>query len=395
MTMTEVLERMLADIRKLAPEVRARGLEIEAARRMPLDLVTALKSIGIFRMFVPRSHGGLELDLPAAMQVIRALAHIDGSLGWTAMIGSVSPMFMTLLPREAYDEAYRSGPDVMVCGSMQPGGTAEAAPGGWRVSGRWPFASGCQHAQWMAGFCVMTEGGKPLPGPSGAGGPPMLRFAVLKAAEWEIEDTWHAAGLKGTGSHHIVLENKFVPASNIVAFIEGTPCMPGPLFPALRHLLPLVHGAFGVGMAEGALDELMALANTGRQQQRAPKPMRESEMFQGELGRIAADVRAAAAFHRTQVESHWSRALAGTLTDDASYLEGTQAAIWIATTATRVADACFTLGGGAALYESSPLQRRLRDMHVAAQHAVAHQRHYPDIGKMLLDHAIEAPGLAA
>src|SRR5215469_8177516 len=93
-----IVERMLADIRELAPKIDARIAEIEGGRRMPLDLVEALKSIGVFRMFVPRSHGGLELDLPAGMEIVAALARIDGAIGWTAMIASGGPLFAPLLP---------------------------------------------------------------------------------------------------------------------------------------------------------------------------------------------------------------------------------------------------------------------------------------------------------
>jgi alkylation response protein AidB-like acyl-CoA dehydrogenase len=273
---------------------------------------------------------------------------------------------------------------VIIAGSAQPAGTAEAAAGGWRVNGRWPFASGCQHAAWMFGFCVMTEDGKPLPGPAGEGGPPLVQGFFLPARDWQIEDTWYVAGLKGTGSHHIALRDTVVPAANFFELASGVPCLPGPLYQAVRQLLPLIHGAICVGIAEGALDEIVELANTGRQQLRAPVPMRDSETFQGELGRVAAEIGAARAFLQVQAASHWRHALAGTLKDEALFTQGTQTAIWLVTTCVRGADACFALGGGSALYETSPLQRRLRDLHVAAQHAAAQQRHYVSAGKLLL-----------
>ncbi|HEY9346737.1 MAG TPA: acyl-CoA dehydrogenase family protein, partial [Inquilinus sp.] len=186
---------------------------------------------------------------------------------------------------------------------------------------------------------------------------------------------------------HVSLHDALVPEENVFDILAGQPCLRGPLYQAVRQLLPLLHGAFSVGMAEGALAELIALACTGRQQLRAPVPMRESEVFQSDLGRIAAEVRAARAYLRAQVESHWRHALAGTLKDDALHAEGTQAGIWIASTCVRAADACLTLAGGAALYDSSPLQRRMRDQHVAAQHAAVHQRHYVDAGRVLLERA--------
>jgi alkylation response protein AidB-like acyl-CoA dehydrogenase len=378
-----VAKRLLIDIRELTPAIAARTAEIEAERRVPDDMVNMLKTIGAFRLFVPRSHGGLELDLPSGLAIITALARIDGSVGWTAMIGNGGHLFTALLPRQTYDQLYRSGPDTMVAGVAQPVGTAEATEGGWRVDGRWPFASGCLHADWMAGFCVMTEGGKRLAGPDGANGP-LIRGFVMPARDWRIEDTWYAGGLKGTGSHHIVMKDKVVPAANFFDPENGARGLPGPLYQTVREVLPLFHGAFSVGMARGALDELVELAGTGRQQLRAAVPMRDSELFQAELGRVAADVRAAEAFQQIQADRQWRRALAGTLKDDASFDEATQAGIWIATTCVRAIDACFALAGGSAVYETSPLQRRLRDMHVAAQHAVVQQRHYVGAGKLLL-----------
>ena len=93
-----------------------------------------------------------------ALEIFGALSRIDGSVGWTAMIGGGHGMFAPLLPRDTYEQVYQNGPDVIIAGSAQPTGAAEAVAGGWRVNGRWPFASGCQHANWMFGFCIMTEG---------------------------------------------------------------------------------------------------------------------------------------------------------------------------------------------------------------------------------------------
>jgi alkylation response protein AidB-like acyl-CoA dehydrogenase len=378
---TSTANRLLADIRQLAPDITARAAEIEAGRRIPLDLVETLRSIGVFRMFVPQSHGGLELDLATGLDIISALGRIDGSVGWTAMIASGGSTFAPSLPRETYERVYQNGPDVIFAGSIQPAGTAEATAGGWRVNGRWPFASGCLHADRMVGFCVMTKGGKPLPG---EGGRPPVRGLALPACDWQIEDTWYAAGLKGTGSHHIALKDTVVPTANFFDFESGVPCVPGPLYQAVPQFLPVMHGAIDVGIAEGALDDLLELANSGRQQFRAAVPMQESETFQFELGRIAAELRAARAFHQAQVASHWRHALAGTLRDETLFAEGTQTGIWVATTCVRVADACFTLAGGSAVYERSPLQRRMRDLHAAAQHATIQQRHYVAAGKAAL-----------
>jgi indole-3-acetate monooxygenase len=382
--MLESNTRILDDIGELAPDIISRSAEIEAGRQIPLDIVASLKSIGIFRMFVPRSHGGLELDLPAGLEIISALGRIDGSVGWTAMIGSGASTFASLLPRETYDRIYRCSPDVIIAGSAQPAGTAETTAGGFRVKGRWPFASGCQHADWILALVTMTDGGMPLPGPAGQAGPPLIRGFLMPAREWQIEDTWHVAGLKGTGSHHVALSDAFVPAENFFDLASGVPCLPGPLYQGVSQFIPLMHGTIAVSIAEATLEDLVNLAKTGRQQLRATKPMQDSEIFQGELGRISAELRAAQAYLQVQVASHWRHALAGTLKDETLLAQGTQTAIWLATTCVRIADACFALGGGSALYESSPLQRRMRDLHVAAQHGAVQQRQYVGGGKLLL-----------
>jgi indole-3-acetate monooxygenase len=363
----------------------ARAAEIEAVRRIPPDLVEALRSIGAFRMFVPRSHGGLELDLPAGIEIIEALSRIDGSVGWATMIGSGAAIMVPLLPRTTFEQVYQNGPNVIITSSTLPAGTAEVTASGWRVNGRWPFVSGCQHADWIHGLCIVTDGGKPLPGPRGDAGPPLTRAFALPAHQWQIEDTWHVAGLKGTGSHHVALTDRVVPVENFFDLMSGVPCVPGPLYQAALQLIPLMHVAVAVGIAEGALDEVIELANTGRQQVRASVPMRDSEVFQGELGRVAAEIRAARAVLRAQVESHWHRALAGTLKDEACLTQSTQTAIWVADTCVRAADACFALGGSSALYETSPLQRRLRDLHALGQHALMQKRHYVAGGNLLLD----------
>src|SRR3979490_820984 len=344
--MSQTPQRLLAEIRELAPHVTSRAAEIEAGRRIPPDLVEALRSTGVFRMFVPQSHGGLELDLPTALEVFATLSRLDGSVGWTAMIGAGSAIFVPYLPRETYDQVYQNGPDMIIAASAQPAGMAEAVPGGWQINGRWPFMSGCQHADCILGFCIVTDGKKPIPGPTGTEGPPMLRGFMLPARDWQIEDTWHVAGLKGTGSHHVTLKDTFVPEANSFDPMNGGRCQPGPLYQAVLQLIPLLHCAFAVGIAEGALDELVELANTGRQQQRAAVPMRGLGKFRYELGRIEAELRAARAFCQVQAGNHWHHALAGTLNNEALLAQGTQTAMLRTPTLDYITEQSFAAGGG-------------------------------------------------
>jgi indole-3-acetate monooxygenase len=153
-------QRLLANIQELAPGITSRAAEIEASRRIPPDLVEALRSIGIFRMFVPQSHGGLELDVPAALEIFAAISRIDGSVGWTAMIGGAHGIFAPLLPRDTYEQVYQNGPDVIIAGSAQPVGRAEDRPK--REGRRWSAPSSCRRATGRSKILGTSQGSRVL-----------------------------------------------------------------------------------------------------------------------------------------------------------------------------------------------------------------------------------------
>src|SRR5258707_10775826 len=129
-------EDVLRGVRALRPQIEEKAAAIEADRQIPKDLVQALRHCGVFRMYVPKSHGGLELDFLDSLEVISELAAADGSVGWTAMIGSATPWMLVGLERKTFDSIYASTPDVIHAGSTVPAGTAERVPGGYRVTGR-------------------------------------------------------------------------------------------------------------------------------------------------------------------------------------------------------------------------------------------------------------------
>jgi indole-3-acetate monooxygenase len=380
-TQNEAADRILSELGVLAPAIAARAAEAEEARRIPADIRQVLRSAGIFRMTVPHVHGGLELDFPTTARVLQTLAKIDGSIGWLGTVASATATLVPLLAPETYEEIYRDGPDLLWAGAGQPLGTAVAEAGGLRVNGRWPFASGCEDADWIAGICVLTEDGKPVPGPSD--GVPATRAVCMPARYWQIEDTWHSPGLRATGSHHVVLKDVLVPAENAFDMASSRPCLPGPLYSAPMQITPLLHGPIALGLAEGALDDIIAMAQSGRKQQRATVSMRDSEILHYELGRAQAEFRTAQAMFEAQTVSHWRHAVAGTLNSDALFVEATQSMIWVTEACLRVVQSCFALAGGAAVSDSLPLQRRLRDMQTAAQHAGVHARHYARAGKLL------------
>ena len=334
-------------------------------------------------MYAPKSHGGLELDFPEGLRVIAEVARADGSAGWTVMIGSASALILSRMPRETFDNIFAAhGPDMIQAGlAGAPRGRAERVEGGYRVSGEWPFSSGCEHADFIIGACVVTEGGEPLPGPV-EGGPPLVRIVGLPAGDWTIQDTWTVEGLKGTGSHTTALKDVFVPEDRTME-LGGPTCLPGALYAGLGPWIPLMHGAFAVGMARGALDDLAAAARTGRRQLFARASMQDSPIFQYELGALDAETAAAEALLRERAQRQWSRAQRGEL-GPASQPDSMLAGIWVTHAAVHVASAAFTLGGASALYDASPIQRRMRDMNAAAQHAVVQKQNYQGLGALLV-----------
>jgi alkylation response protein AidB-like acyl-CoA dehydrogenase len=373
-------EQILSDVDELGPTLAARAREIEALRTVPEDIIDRLREIGIFRMLTPKSHGGLELPFPSVVPILSKLAEADGSTGWTAMIGCGTALLYSRLPQSTFELVYHNGPDAIMAGTAHALGTAQQTSGGYRVSGRWPFASGSPHADWIMGGAKVA-----VDNWSRAGAKDEARYILfaLPADQWRIEDTWYASGLKGSSSHHVALDDVLVPDANCFS-LRGPSCVPGPLYTSVNALIPFFHAAFAVGLAKGACDDIRDLASGGKKPYRMHTVLRNSPIFQYELGRTQADWCASSAYLTTQAERHWSIAKSGGLECSELIFESMQMGVWVTATCTRVVDQCYTMGGGTSVYDSSPLQRRLRDMHAATQHMIAAQRHYASVGALAL-----------
>ena len=356
---------VLAAVAELAPRLAARAAETEADRRVPLDLVDDLREAGCFRMFLPRSHGGDELDLVTGMRVLEELARADGSAGWVVAIGSAGWLDLCDLPRSTFDALYADGP-IVTAGVFAPSGTAEPADGGYRIRGRWAFASGCEHADLLYGNCI--DLGEAAAAGASAEGPPPMRIAVFAPDQVTIEDTWRVSGLRGTGSHHIVVDDVVVPAERTYPVMRSEACvdvaltripLPTPLTPPLASL--------AVGIAQGALDDVLGLAG-GKQPLFAPGALATSPLFQHTLATADARLRAARAVIHEDAADLFATAAAGSPITDDLRARVRAGAIWATDAAAEVVDAAYRAGGGTSLYEASPLQRRLRDIHAVTQH---------------------------
>ena len=365
----------------LAPRIRAAAAETERQRRLSPELVHALAAAGVFRMCVPRALGGGEVDPAAMIETIETIAVADGAAGWSAMIGATSGVASAYLAEEAAREIYGSDPEVVSGGAFAPLGKATVVDGGYRVSGRWPFASGCEHCAWLMGGSVVLDGGQPRLLPSGM---PDNRLMLLPAAAVRIIDTWDVAGLRGTGSHDIAVDDCFVPAARSLSLVSDRPRARGPLyaFPVFG-LLALGIAAVALGIARRALDELVALAGaktpTGSRRLLAERPV-----IQAEVARAEATLGAARAFLAETVGGAWERA------QTAGAIEiRERARLRLAATHATLASACavdlvYGAGGGTAVYAASPLQRCFRDIHVATQHVMVAPATLELAGRILL-----------
>ena len=379
--MTADVEPLLKAVRELAPEIRARRDEIERDRRLPAPLVAALAEAGLFRLYLPRALGGLEVDPLALLRVVEEVARVDGAVGWNVSIGAVHGALAAYLREDVAREIFCGRPPGVVAGSVNASGTARAVPGGYRVSGRWPFASGIDHSAWAYGNCVVQDGDRPRTGPAGA---PEMRFAFFPVEACQVHDTWHVSGLKGTGSHDFTVTDVFVPEERSFPAFTAPPFQPGALYacPFVTYFAASIAGP-PLGMARGAIDALVELASakvpTGSQ-----NLLRERGSVQADIARAEALVRSARAFFVECLEDVWRTLSAGehlAMSQRAmARIAGTHAAI----SAAQAVDLMYNAGGGTALYQSCPLERFFRDVHAATQHIAVTPLYYEISGRVLL-----------
>lgn len=369
---------MLDAVAGMAAEISGRAGEIEAARRLPPDLVQSLVAAGCFRMLLPRSHGGGGAEFPSYLRMVEALSRADGSVGWTVMIGAGSWCDLAGLPRASFDALYAGGPDVITGGAFSPSGTAVAVGGGYRVSGRWAFASGCEHCQWLFANCLEDTGGEPR-----------LRMVVFAAPEVRIEDTWHVSGLCGTGSHHFAADDLVVPAERTFPVLEAEPCLDEPVVrvpPPTLYAQAVASAALGI--AQGALDDVTAIA-AGKTPLFASSTLAANPLFQYRLAEADTRVRAARALLYTDADGSWDTAVGRTGFTDEQRARIRSTAVWVTSTAASVVETCYRAGGGGSIYLDNPLQRRLRDINAVTQHFLVRPDTLTTAGAVLAGQAPE------
>ncbi|HEX9871440.1 MAG TPA: acyl-CoA dehydrogenase family protein, partial [Candidatus Tectomicrobia bacterium] len=299
---------VVATALNLVPRIRAMRDELQTARRVPPSLVQALAEAGLFQLHLPGSMGGPELPPLTTFRVIEEISKVDGSVGWCTMIANGACFFASRLRAEVGRELFGQPPDVRIAGSLRPEGKAYPVDGGYRVQGRWDFASGIDHARWLLCTCTVMDGDASRLTPAGT---PELRYLLVPANVATIADTWSVVGMCGTGSHDFIVDDVFVPTPHTFSFTEA-PDEAGALYHPRLLLIVAWTDTVGnaLGIARGAIDACIELATYSRSTSAATL-LRDRPLVQTRIGEAEAILNAARAYVIDAVGTAWEAVCAG------------------------------------------------------------------------------------
>ncbi len=365
-------DETISEVRKaafaLGPQICAAGDEIERERCLPSRIAEAMKRAGIFGMAMPRAWGGPELGLPEQLRVVETLSRFDGSVGWCAMTGSISGFVSSWLEDSVARELFRDV-NAPCAGSLLFAGKAQRVDGGYLVNGRWPFNSGCRHADVFLFTChIFDIDGKPLIRREGK---PEMRVCYLPASQGRIIDTWYSTGLRGSGSHDVDVTDVFVPEAHTSNFPDMRSHRDGPLYvhpgPAW-YVLPAV----ALGIARHAIDSFIDIANhreitlaaLGGQK----VLLRMSPHAQVAVSQAAGLVRSARSLVYEVANEVWATLMRGEQLSPELRAGFVIAATHTNRSCVEAVDLLYETNGGSSVYARCSLDRCFRDIHTVGQH---------------------------
>lgn len=380
---------LLQDVDELAPLIRAHADRAEAERRMAPEVMTALVEAGFLRMWIPRALGGLEVDANESLDVMEALARVDGSTGWVVSNCVFIATIAQFLPPAVY-EGILCDPRAVTCGSFVPPGTARATDDGYLVSGDWTFGSASHHATSLVVATALVDDDGPV---AGEGGAPVTVVAYLDPSEVTLLDTWRTLGLRATGSTDFTVRDLPVPRDRTFALGPWTSA-DGP-FAAPLYRLGIIMDAVriarvGVGIAQGALDEFVALAG-GKTPAYTATLTADRSTVQERVARAAALVQAGRHTLRATVADACEAVQDGSRITGPSCVPMALAATFALDSAAKAVDLLHESAGSTAFRDESPLQRRFRDVQTLRQNAIASWSRYESLGKTLLGRPTDWP----
>jgi alkylation response protein AidB-like acyl-CoA dehydrogenase len=352
-----------------ADVARKFATDTETRRALAPEVVASLKQAGLLRAGLPKELGGPEATPEQILRSAEAVARGDASAGWCVSIAATSSLLAAYLPKKGAQEVF-GDPNTAAAGVWAPRGKATKVDDGIVVSGQWSFCSGIPHADWLFAGCVLDNND--------------MRVAAIPKSGLEVLDTWHTNGLRGTGSHDAVAREVFVPDHRVMSLLDGPPADTTALyrFP-LFGFFALSVAVAALGNARGAIDDLTTLAQN-KKTLGSSRSLAERPQTQAAVAEAEAKVRAAHLLVFHEIDRAWQEAQTDQPVSEEARLGLRLAATHATRTAAEVTTAMYDLGGGAAIYADSPLQRRFRDAHTATAHFQINLASYELPGRLLL-----------
>ncbi len=366
----------VAKAEALAPLVRCHADQAERQRHLPRPVAQAFASAGLYRLAATPDIHGADADPMTQIGVIEAVSRADGSAGWNLMIGIetfglIGPGFKDRCPELIAD------PMTVMASSTAAVGQAVREGAGWRVRGQWQFVSGIHNAQLFGATVCLTERDGETPAAEGN------RYAVVPAGEFEILDTWHVAGLRGSGSHDVRLRDVFVPAERIIAPLGGHAASTPQLRLPLGNRLAYNKAAVALGIARAGIDAFVALA-TRKQPRFTTRTLRDRPFAQRAVAHAEARLLGARAALLELAAKTWETVTAGNEVAPRQQALFHIVASDAARAAVEVVETLCEAAGTTANRVGEPLERIARDVRVVRQHATVAPHLIEDAGRALL-----------
>ncbi|MDQ3811639.1 MAG: acyl-CoA dehydrogenase family protein [Chloroflexota bacterium] len=387
-------DRYLDAARELGPRIAGAADWIERERRLPDDLVADMDDAGLFRMLLPASLGGAELDLASYARVVEELARADGSVAWcVGQASGLSAVAAYLEPAVARSIFVETRPGILANGPGERNrpGCAVAVDGGYRVSGRWNFASGCRHATWLQAICqVESSDGRPT---MAIEGEPNVRLMLFPKEQATLIDTWQVSGLRGTGSFSFSVDGLFVPEPYAACMTRQSRRERGALYlSSSSGMFGPSFGSVALGIAASMLEALIGLARD-KTPRGLGRTVRESQTVQSVVARAHARLSAARLLlQHTLREVRAESERAGAL-DVSGQVRVRLASTHATHEAAAAADAAYAAAGSTAIFADQPFERRFRDIHAVTQQLQGRAAHYETVGRYLLGLDPDSPFL--
>jgi alkylation response protein AidB-like acyl-CoA dehydrogenase len=370
---------VLAAARELTPIVVRSRAETEARRRLAEPIVERLRATRLCRLALVEELRGLELPIGEALDSYEMLAYAEASVAWIVWNNSLPCFLARFLEPAARAELFRD-PEWLYASSTRPTGRAAVDRDGYRVSGRWSLVSGCELAEWIVLLCVVEENGAPR---FAAPDVPEMRFAFVRRGDYEILDTWHVGGLRGTGSHDVVVKDRRVPRAHTMF-----PAEPSTVDAPLGRI-PIIctmaagYGAQALGVGQSAVDALAELTKK-KISPDSGVGLRENPEVLAAIARHSAALGAARTYLRSCADELWRISDAGNKDRLGAISAVWGAALHAADAGRAAVDAMYAAGGTSSLYTDCPLERAHRDMHAMLRHIVGQRLWLEDAGRVRL-----------